>query len=210
LKNIIEKEYRNANLTMPVVPLVYSGSGSIVDDVSGSGLEEDRKRVTIFGMIMLSILCLALFVIVSCFCRIFFEECRSVRCICKGIVNKCKSARNFICCLGRKTNVTFYNELSTMVILDMCVPEESKFNETCAICLDDLSDNERHIGLKCGHVYHSRCIIPWFKSQIDNGNNPTCPLCKENVRVQMPKQEKKFEYSVNYDSDSSHGSYWGD
>ena len=156
-------------------------------------------------MIKTIILSVALFVIVCYSCRIFCGSSTY-----NVMVNKCNSVRNYVCCLGRKTDVTFYNELSTMVILDLCDPKESKFNETCAICLDDLSDNDRHIGLKCGHVYHSSCIIAWFKSQIDNGNNPTCPLCKENVRVRTPKIEKKCNYIVSYDSDSSHGSYWGD
>ena len=45
-------------------------------------------------------------------------------------------------------------------------------NETCTICLDDFS-NKKIIKLKCNHVYHYDCILPWLEE------NNNCPLCRD-------------------------------
>ena len=45
--------------------------------------------------------------------------------------------------------------------------------EKCTICLSSFcNDNQRHT-LDCGHTYHTRCIMHWFRS-----GNPSCPLCR--------------------------------
>lgn len=47
--------------------------------------------------------------------------------------------------------------------------------DECAICLDTLPRNDLEnitYRLKCGHVYHSECILEWFKKYY------TCPYCR--------------------------------
>ena len=49
---------------------------------------------------------------------------------------------------------------------------------TCAICLEDITESPKT--LKCGHVYHTKCIKEWkIKSM-------TCPMCR--VRITEPRR----------------------
>jgi len=204
---------------MPVISLISSGSGSNSGLYSGSGSnsgygsgsgssldlgleEEERKGRDIYGIILLIILCFPFLVVVCCYCRLCYECCIKDCCssIYNGILNKCKLVKSLICGIIKPV-VPIEKEFSKMVILDIIVPQDSKFNDMCPICLVEVCDSDKPIGLKCGHMYHDSCIIPWFKSQIDNGKNATCPLCKMNIRVHVPKIDK----CVNYDSDSSYG-----
>ena len=45
--------------------------------------------------------------------------------------------------------------------------------QSCAICLDE--DITSIVKLKCGHLYHKKCIYPWLE------NNNNCPTCRELV-----------------------------
>ena len=46
-------------------------------------------------------------------------------------------------------------------------------NEICSICHEDLS-NELFTLPECNHIFHTNCIITWFRAP--TGNNK-CPLC---------------------------------
>ena len=66
--------------------------------------------------------------------------------------------------------------------------KEDFVNDVCSICLDDLYDegededegnddlekskNRDIIKLRCNHMYHKECIIPWINI------HKNCPLCK--------------------------------
>lgn len=54
---------------------------------------------------------------------------------------------------------------------------------TCAICFGGMDRGNSHRLHECGHVFHSECIIQWFRSKQD-----TCPLCRKlpNVRMKPP------------------------
>jgi len=52
-----------------------------------------------------------------------------------------------------------------------------KDEEKCVICLDNYKVNEYKRELKCGHVFHKKCIDKWFKKRSDN---KSCPLCRNN------------------------------
>ena len=72
----------------------------------------------------------------------------------------------------------------------------------CSICLGDVCFGDfntskpnalrrkhqkgRKIGnigerLKCGHMYHRKCILPWFLN-IENEMSETCPMCRQDIR----------------------------
>lgn len=51
-------------------------------------------------------------------------------------------------------------------------------NMNCSICINDYEIGERVIKLKCGHIFHKGCIIPWYD---DNIISPTCPICRRNL-----------------------------
>ena len=45
---------------------------------------------------------------------------------------------------------------------------------TCAICLNPVRETRQNPALRCGHVFHSRCIEDW-KSR----GKQTCPVCRK-------------------------------
>ena len=47
----------------------------------------------------------------------------------------------------------------------------------CSICLDTVSNSEEY-KLECNHIYHTHCIIDWFRKSTGN-----CPLCNHNPNI---------------------------
>ncbi|EQB62097.1 zinc finger protein [Vairimorpha apis BRL 01] len=51
----------------------------------------------------------------------------------------------------------------------------NKPEESCSICYCLFVNSSRIITLKCGHCFHSKCVIPWISSR------ETCPKCRCNI-----------------------------
>ena len=48
---------------------------------------------------------------------------------------------------------------------------------SCCICLEEYESHEKlRILPRCGHVFHTNCIMPWLTTR-----SPTCPLCNKAV-----------------------------
>ena len=45
--------------------------------------------------------------------------------------------------------------------------------EECSICLGDFKARDKLFELRCGHLYHQKCLKDWLKK------STRCPLCKE-------------------------------
>ena len=56
--------------------------------------------------------------------------------------------------------------------------------DTCAICLDNLDDDDDVRGLTCGHAFHAGCLDPWLTSR-----RACCPLCKADYYVPKVRPE---------------------
>ena len=55
--------------------------------------------------------------------------------------------------------------------------EEKLINYECIICLDEFNVGETLSLIKCGHMYHTKCLYTWFlKRQV-------CPLCDEQLII---------------------------
>ncbi|KAK9451453.1 uncharacterized protein V1518DRAFT_408600 [Limtongia smithiae] len=50
--------------------------------------------------------------------------------------------------------------------------------DICAICLEQLEDDDDIRGLTCGHAFHATCIEPWLTLR-----RACCPLCKADYFV---------------------------
>lgn len=60
---------------------------------------------------------------------------------------------------------------------------EDTTDNTCVICMDTLYDNKNRIRLSpCKHAFHKECIVQWLERL-----PRTCPLCKGNVDLTMPR-----------------------
>ncbi|CAF1886347.1 unnamed protein product [Brassica napus] len=53
----------------------------------------------------------------------------------------------------------------------------------CAICKDEIVDEEKVKRLPCRHYYHKECIVPWL------GIRNTCPVC----RYELPTDDLEYE-----------------
>lgn len=41
----------------------------------------------------------------------------------------------------------------------------------CRICSKEIMDNSYRKVIKCGHIFHNKCVYMWYT------NNHTCPVC---------------------------------
>jgi hypothetical protein len=57
-------------------------------------------------------------------------------------------------------------------------------DDTCAICIETMDDQDDVRLLKCGHIFHSECIDPWLTVR-----RACCPLCKADYYIPRPVEE---------------------
>lgn len=57
-------------------------------------------------------------------------------------------------------------------------------DSTCAICIEEMEDQEEVRLLTCGHIYHLGCIDPWLTTR-----RAYCPLCKHDYYVAPPPEQ---------------------
>lgn len=53
--------------------------------------------------------------------------------------------------------------------------EENNNSETCSICIDSLNTTQICI-TACGHIFHKRCFVCWYLSELSKN---TCPICRQ-------------------------------
>ena len=52
----------------------------------------------------------------------------------------------------------------------------------CIICLQEYNDNEIVSLIKCGHMYHTKCLYTWFLKK------KVCPLCDDKIELKIHKR----------------------
>ncbi|KAI3963593.1 hypothetical protein MKW92_000170 [Papaver armeniacum] len=60
---------------------------------------------------------------------------------------------------------------------------ESENRMHAMICLDDFIDKEEVMLMRCGHEFHSGCLLRWFEGK------SSCPLCRRSI-VQTSSNEE--------------------
>jgi hypothetical protein len=76
--------------------------------------------------------------------------------------------------------------------------------------------------LRCGHVFHRQCILPWFLN-VENDASDNCPMCRQHIRfsnkvgmfnwrlfsrkihlwniAELDRQEEEYDQDYQYDQD---------
>lgn len=67
-------------------------------------------------------------------------------------------------------------------------------NDICSICLDNIDNSNEIHELRCGHIFHTKCIIRWFREGYVNGK---CPLCLDNPSRKSNYGLKYYGYNFN-------------
>jgi hypothetical protein len=133
------------------------------------------------------------------------------------INNFCKKIKNFFNFMkcNKIEEHNFINnlpivdsKLNPVFINDLYNHNEEKVKEKesleCTICLDTicLEDYEKTksqlVFLNCIHVFHTECIQPWVKSQVQTISVPNCPTCRRQI-ANIPETK----ITITYDSDDS-------
>lgn len=73
------------------------------------------------------------------------------------------------------------------------VEEEDKHE--CGICFDSIVNGQDIRLLKCGHMFHKKCIKSWFKRQRN------CPFCRAVVGVRNIYCKKKLFIKAVYENE---------
>lgn len=68
-------------------------------------------------------------------------------------------------------------------------------SQSCSICLNAVDNPQSGGMLHCGHAFHNSCISEWVTQRQEGVGNPTCPLCRKDVRVEsiIPKMAQLAE-----------------
>ena len=75
-------------------------------------------------------------------------------------------------------------------------------NHLCSICYENIDDNKSSYSLECNHIFHTDCIMKWFRLKNEN-----CPLCNSNeidttnlkygIKLECIKEIKKLYKKKN-------------
>lgn len=65
--------------------------------------------------------------------------------------------------------------------------------EECCICLEEYDKwdpNKVPVTIRCGHVFHKKCLLEWEKKDQLSTEQYSCPLCRMGYRA---RQQSSFE-----------------
>jgi len=70
---------------------------------------------------------------------------------------------------------------------------------SCSICLEEFQAGEKLLKLPCYHYFHPNCIKPWLTER-----QPTCPLCKANVKHDIDAKRRDQQQNHSHDILNDH------
>ena len=60
-------------------------------------------------------------------------------------------------------------------------PTDPLIHDKCVICLDNYEHGTYKRVLKCGHVFHKKCVDRWYCKLSEYDKELTCPICRKKV-----------------------------
>jgi len=63
--------------------------------------------------------------------------------------------------------------------------------EVCPICLSNMDNQEENVEIECGHNFHTKCIMQWFRS-----SRGQCPCCMDNPYLNITVSNYNYNYNV--------------
>ena len=107
------------------------------------------------------------------------------------------------------TGITKYNKSVIKYIIN-----KENTEEECIICNEKLKKKKKtkYATLKCGHSFHNKCFQKWIKTQHEQGQVATCPICRygkspDDEKIKICKNTDRFSH-LTIDNDSY--SYYSD
>ncbi len=63
------------------------------------------------------------------------------------------------------------------------VPIERKpiDTETCCICFEEFSTENKGVELICHHSFHRECVGEWIRTKVIESTTPNCPYCRADI-----------------------------
>ena len=200
-----------------------SGSGNVTGNVTGNGSgndDDDERNISLVGILLglAPLMCGGGACILVIVYHIFLDNCLPYYKKLKWKISKKLEERN-LPIKNSKLNSKFVKKLNKKNLKQITAKAENTTLE-CTICIDDINlkdyENKKHSNKivipNCGHIYHTNCLNEWVRSQILNGQQPTCPTCRV-VICDIPVTKSYTVYNASYDSDIdgySSGGYWDD
>ncbi|CAG9318437.1 unnamed protein product [Blepharisma stoltei] len=131
-------------------------------DCPSSGSTWEIGVLMAFGvtLIVLSFLCMSVFI---------FIYCKSRRRVLPEI---------YIAANSEDTVPSLTEAIINSKYPEKYYEEDEKYSQTtCSICLEDFTADVLIRQLNCEHIFHKTCITEWF---LEHSRDPRCPLCKLN------------------------------
>ena len=93
---------------------------------------------------------------------------------------------------------------ATLAILQQTILEEIDIG-TCAICLEELGDDDCRLCSSQRHGFHDACLQEWATSAARAGQPATCPVCRVDIEAGIlnamgvsPSRVRRLPHGENY------------
>lgn len=63
-------------------------------------------------------------------------------------------------------------------LLSLVASTRMEIQKQCLICLEDFHNSKKMVRLRCGHLFHRKCIREWVNRILRLQNSIECPKCK--------------------------------
>ncbi len=125
----------------------------------------------------------------------------SLTCCVLGIINRCEN-NNFGNNIAKYTILNTIEELTDVRIFSELITDNSNRIDTtsCCICIENFTQLDEVRILRCGHFFHTDCIIQWLRK------NNACPYCRKDFtkdNLLDTESDLADRMNLEYDTDEN-------